>query len=270
MKKESRKFRRRQDDIESGLLFAWRTPGGSFGRTLVGVFVATVLFAGAASVLRVRIPMAVLPSPEAVQLIVLDPDDELSRELIDWARFHSPYPDRWDPSGTGILEGEMDAIEAALAASCIYESKLLPRIESVLTDALPGLVDLEPYPLPASTAQVTVPLKANIVKSLQAVFRANGVLKDRWGVMRLPWGGKDSSGMVGLESSFLLGVKPDGRIDFCLPLEGAGGDVDEKLQGWLRGQRLEEDAEATEVIFDVVVVRFEETPPEPNLGEEAP
>ena len=119
MKKESRKFRRRQGDIESGLLFGWRTPGGSFGRTLVGVFVATVLFAGAASVLRVRIPIAVLPSPEAVQLIVLDPDDELSRELIDWARFHSPYPDRWDPSGTGILESEMDAIEAALAASCI-------------------------------------------------------------------------------------------------------------------------------------------------------
>lgn len=270
MKKESRKFRRRQDDIESGLLFAWRTPGGSFGRTVIGVFVATVLFAGAASVLHVRIPMAALPSQEAAQLIVLDSNDVRSRDLIDWARFHSPYPDRWDPSGTGILEGEMEAIEKSLAASCAYESKLLPRIETQETTTLDGLVDLESYPLPPTTVKISIPLKTGVARSLQAVSRAKGELAERWGEGRLPWGGKDVAGMVGLEASFLVGVKPDGQIGFCLLEEGGDAEIDGKLQDWLRSQRLDADPEASAMVFDVVTVRFEEGPLQPEAEGGAP
>ena len=70
--------------------------------------------------------------------------------------------------------------------------------------------------------------------------------------------------MVGIDATFTVGVTPEGRVNFCLSLEGLGSEIDEALKTWLRKQHLEADPDAEEMTLDVVVVRFEATDPEEN------
>ena len=259
-KKPSRRARRGQEDREIGLSFAWRVPGGSFGRTLFGVLVTTVLFAGAASVLHVRVPYQSVPVRAAGQVIALEDGDELSRELLDWARFHSPFPDRWDPPGTGTLAARMAMVEAGLAASCAYKPRLLPMIEEEESYPLPGLVDLELFPLPETTVEPAILVKSEVAAKVDAVAVARGPLRERWGTARFAWPTENRSALVGIEASFTVGVQPDGRVEFCLVLDGAGTEVDEPLAAWLRQTRLAPNPEAREMVLDVVNVRFEAAP----------
>ena len=246
--------------MEAGLSFAWRVPGGSFGRTVFGVLVATGLFAGAASVLHVHVPFSALPTREAAQVIALGEDDAASRDLLDWARFHSPFPDRWDPPGTGLLEHRMDGVQAALEASCAYQSRLLPRFEQPRAHALPGLIEVERFPLPPIEVEPSILLKGIVAAKVDAVSVAKGPLQERWGTERIVWGGENRASLIGVEATFTVGVTPDGRVAFCLVLNGAGAEVDKALEAWLRKKRLPESLDTDGMELDVVSVRFEAAP----------
>ncbi|MDA0765478.1 MAG: hypothetical protein O3A92_01460 [Verrucomicrobia bacterium] len=264
MKTSSRIGRRQQDDQEAGLSFAWRVPGGSLGRVIAGVMVATGLFAAAASVLHVRVPLIAIPTREAAQVIALDDDDATSRELLDWARFQSPFPDRWDPPGTGSLRQEMESLTTALAESCAYQPRLLPQIEKPEDMTLPDLMEVELFPLPPTKVRPNRVIKGEVAKRVDAVSVARGPLKQRWGTRRIEWGGEKRAELVGIDATFTVGVTPEGRVNFCLSLEGLGSEIDEALKAWLRKQHLDADPDAGEMTLDVVVVRFEATNPEEN------
>lgn len=266
MRKTGRRQRRWEDDREAGLALEWRLPQGSLGRMILGVSVATALFAGAASVLHVRIPYSPMPTREAAQVVTLGEVDEMSRELLDWARFHSPFPDRWDPAGTGLAEERMAEIEEALAASCAYQPRLLPGLERVELADVPGLIEMETFPLPPLTVRPAGPVPVDLPERVDAVAGARGDLQERWGEERLVWGGPDDAAMVGREASFTVGVNPGGEVVFCLALDGVGNRTDERLRSWIFQKTLPPDPGTTGLTVGVVDVRFEAgiESPEPN------
>lgn len=268
--KANRRERRRQEDVESGLVFSWRGPGGSTRRMMAGVLVASVLFAGAASVLQVRAPLVATPDREAAQVIVLQAGDPASDELLDWARFHSPFPDRWDPPGTGLLREELARVELELKASCAYSPRLLPQVVRSEQKGLPGLIEVNLYPLGPVRVEGVTPLVGAVAKAVEAVAVMDGALGARWGTRRIPWQGEGLAELVGVEVRFTMGVNRDGRVEFCLLLDREGGEVEGALQQWLRRQQLEADPEAPELSYDVVVIRFVAVGSAPQPAPETP
>lgn len=272
--KLGRRFRRREEDLDAGLVFGWRVPGGSLGRMVVGVLVATVLFAGGATLLRVQIPMSAMPAREAAQVIVVRESDAESRELLDWARFNSPFPDRWAPQGTGLLEGVMAQVNSDLAASCAYVPHLMPLLDASVSRPLPGLVELEGFPLPPVEVDFKRPMQGMVVAKVEAVSEARGGLQERWGTEKIAWGGPDPASLVGSEVSYTVGLTPEGRVGFCLELAGGGegieDEVSDAIEAWLRGLHLKTDPEALGMASGVVVVRFDAIPAKPVAPAPAP
>lgn len=266
MRKTGRRQRRWEDDREAGLALEWRLPQGSLGRMILGVSVATALFAGAASVLHIRIPYSPMPTREAAQVVTLGEEDEVARELLDWARFHSPFPDRWDPIGSGLPEARMAEIDKALAAGCAYQPRLLPSLDRVELAPVPGLIELETFPLPPLAERPSGPVPVDLPERVDAVAGARGELRERWGEERLAWRGTDDAAMIGRKASFTVGINPGGEVVFCLALDGVGNRADERLRSWIFQKTLAPDPGAPGLTMGVVDVRFEAGlgSPEPN------
>ena len=109
-----RKPRRSYRDEEAGLTFSWRIPGGSLTRTVIAVLLTAGLFAGAASIFEVKRKTERFGNREAARVMALFPDDPGSRELLDHAKQHSPFPDRWNPDVNEALKEQVALLTAEL------------------------------------------------------------------------------------------------------------------------------------------------------------
>ena len=84
-------------------------------------------------------------------------------------------------------------------------------------------------------------------------------LAGRWRGRDILWEGDDAASLLGREASYLLGVTPAGRTDFCLALETGGLDEDlhALLANWRRQQEFAPDETAGDTTWGVVRIRFQ-------------
>lgn len=257
MRRLNRRLRRHLRDVDGGLLFSWRVPGGSFRRTSVGVLVATALFAGAGSLVHVRIPLDPGEIRESAQLLVLDPDDPDARSLLDWARLHSPFPSRWEPGGSGTLESLMARVDVELDEKARYQPLLQRTFFAEATQPLPGLIGAEIAGLPRPEVELSPSEERLVAAGVVASSQAGGALAPSWGARTVNWEGDDAVPFLGQEARFLVGVDPDGRVGFCLVMEDMGEELTPRLERWIRSQSVEPDPDRNERVWDIVRVRLE-------------
>ena len=269
MKQPNRKMRRRQRDVDAGLVFAWRVPGGSLGRLVFGVLVASGLFAGAASMVRIKGPTPREESREAARIVVLRADDPASRELLDWARFHSPFPDRWEPTGHGHLEARMRDLTEELEEAGQYQARLRPRVVDPARSTLPGLMDLAARMIPPSRAGADGPRLVAVDVPVEAVSVASDGLQERWGRRTADWEGDDAQSLMGRQARFMVGVTPDGEVSTCLLIDGVGEDTDLILENWLRRQvLLAEEGVSADLTWGMVRIQIQAKPEEEGEADD--
>ncbi len=248
--------------MEAGMVFAWRVPGGSFGRMMIGVLVASGLFAGAASMVRLKGPKQREQARESARIVVLRANDPASRELLDWARIHSPFPDRWEPAPEGRLASMMAEVTEYLEEQSAYEARLRPRLVVPEKVSLPGLIGddleiamaLEESRSGAQPHAVDLPVKAISVA-------VNGLAK-RWGRRSVDWERDNAAELMGSEARFMVGVTPEGRIEMCMLVDKSKGlskEADIEMERWLRGQKAEPDPEAGGLVWGMIRIRLEPT-----------
>jgi hypothetical protein len=261
-------MRRHLRDVEGGLLFSWRIPGGSFRRTALGVLVATGLFAGAGSLLHVEIPMPSGGNRESAQLLVLDPSDPEARDLLDWARLHSPFPTRWEPGPGGALETMMQSVTDELQAHARYQPLLQPRITKDPSGVLPGLIDEGIAPAPRPVVRFPNRVVGRIETGLELRSAADGPLAERWGIRTTDWETSEEGRDMGREASFMVGVDRDGQVVLCLVIDADGLDeeVISRLNQWVRLQALDSVPEQGERVWDVVRIRLQARVGNPEGG----
>lgn len=250
------------------MVFAWRVPGGSFRRMAIGVLVASGLFAGAASLVRVKGPDRRAVPRESARVVVLRTSDPASqeypasRELLDWARFHSPFPDRWEPAPEGRLSAEMAQVTIDLEQESSYEARLRPRLVVPEEPQLPGLIGGAPFgiavlaPPDAGERLVAVDLPVH------AVSVAEDELAKRWGRRAARWEGDNALELMGSEARFMVGVTPEGVVEMCMLVdksESVSKESDADLERWLREQKLEPDAKSDGMVWGMVRIRLEPT-----------
>ena len=252
-------MRRHVRDVEGGLLFSWRIPGGSFRRTAVGVMVATALFAGAGSFIHVEIPMPSGGNRESAQLLVLDPGDPEVGDLLDWARLHSPFPTRWEPGPGGALESMMQTVADELQAGARYQPLLQPMISKDPAGTLPGLIDEGIAPMPRPVTMLPGREIGSVNAGLELRSSADGPLADRWGMRRTDWEGSEEGRNMGREASFMVGADRDGQVVLCLVIDADGLDeeVTTRLNQWIRSQGLDSVPGQGERAWGVVRIRLQ-------------
>lgn len=260
MNKPDRKMRRRAQDLEGGLILAWRLPGGAFGRMAAGVLVASGLFAGAASMISVKGPDPGGPSRDAARVMVLRADNSASKKLISRARIESPFPDRWEPASDGRLAERMAEVTQFLEDRSAYQARLRPRLVEPRQPVLPDLagdpsavsMDVDGPGAGARPKAVPLPVKATSVA-------LNG-LAGRWGRRSAEWERANAAELMGSEARFMLGVTPDGVVELCMLMDKSKSlspDAEVEMERWLRGQRLAPDPEATGIVWGMVRIRLE-------------
>jgi hypothetical protein len=253
-------MQRRGREADAGLVFGWRAPGGSFGRTVVGVMVAGGLFAGTASIVRVKGPERRQEAREAARIVVLRASDAASRELLDWARFHSPFPDRWEPAPGGRLAERMAEVTSYLEKQSAYEARLRPRLVEPEEPALPGLI--------ADVPEVTMTLGESrdgarpvaVKLPVKAISEAVTGLGERWGRRVADWERDNAAELMGSEARFMVGVTPGGDVELCMLVDKSRAlskQADVELERWIRGQELAPDPEAEGLVWGMVWIRLE-------------
>lgn len=260
---QRRRQRRRDRDVAAGVGFSWRVSRSSLRRLVAGVLVASGLFAAGASLIRVERPMSRAESRESARVVMLAGDDAASRELLDWARFHSPFPDRWDPAHIGGLEARMEEVSATLEERGAYEARLRPRLVESPEMVLPGLVSGQSVARMALPRPDRPPEPAGVHQRVEVTAAGEGALAERWGRHRLAWDAENARMLLGRSARFMVGVTPGGVVEFCLLEEGISEEVDPLLERWLRTRRLEPADGAGEISWGLVRVSFQ-----PRTGEE--
>ena len=248
-------MRHHQRDTDGGLVFSWRVPGDSVTRTAIGVLVATALFGGAASLLQVRIPFSSGDVRESGRVLILDPNDPDSKNLLDWARFHSPFPDRWEPGSERVLETMMQEITSGLEERARYEPWLRPLETEEENPPLAGLIGEVPPPLPR-------PLLVDPGRGVRALktgvevrSQAAGPLAGRWGTRVMPLDADDAAPYLGRNAAFMVGVDRDGQVVFCVVMDGLGEELTPRIERWIRKQVLDPDPGQDAPVWDVVRLR---------------
>lgn len=256
--KEIRRSRRQLRDEEAGLVFAWRIRGSSFSRMVMAVLIAVGCFAATASVLRIQPKSLHQGNREAGRFTVLWSDDPASHQVLEWARQQSPFPDRWEVRGTKALEAELARIRSELDAISRYQPQVWgrpPRQNSV--SSLPGGLGVIPGRLPTVERAPEVTAVEQLPRLVRSVASGQGSLAERWGRIETVWERDDPSALLDREVSFWVGVEPDGRVMFCLLLDGVEDTLDRELKRWVRGHRAAPDPEADGPIWDVVRVTLD-------------
>lgn len=214
---------------------------------------------------RIQRPVSRDESRESARIVILRADDPDTRELLDWARFHSPFPDRWDPTQEGRLAERMAEVTATLEERSAYEARLRPRLVEALEWELPGLMDDDPLARMSLGNRKGPPSPVALKLPVEVLSVGVSELAERWGVRTLEWDTENAKSLLGRSARFVVGVAPAGAVEFCLLEKGISEVVDPQLERWLRDQELAPDAEAEEISWGVVRLQFQ-----PQAGEEAP
>lgn len=258
------------DREETGLVFGWSGREGAFWRTFAGVLVAVGVFVALTSVFQVRGKTIHIPSRESARVMVLLPDDPGSRELFEWAKRQSPFPDNWEPNSERTLKAEMGKLTSSLEEEARYQPLLRPMPEPVAERSLPGLFRPEAPRLPMLGRNAPEEVNAPRPTKIRVVARAGGTLRERWGELAVDWPRQDAPALLGAEASFVVGVDPGGAVSFCLLMEGVdaqfGVDLDRDIERWLRRHRSLPVVEGENVVWDTVRVRIG-APDSANPGE---
>ena len=259
MRKPNRRMRRHQRDLDGGLVFSWRVPGDSLTRTAIGVLVATTLVAGAASLVRVRIPFSPGTVRESARVLILDPNDPDAKDLLDWARFHSPFPDRWEPGSEHVLNAMMREITTGLEERVRYEPQLRPLRMAEVSLPLPGLTGDVPPPMPRPVLDDPGNGVRVAPTGVEVRSEAAGPLAGRWGTRVMPWHDQDRAAHIGRNAAFMVGVDREGRVVFCLVMDGLGEELTPRIERWLRKQVVDPIPNQEKRVWDVVRVRVRAT-----------
>jgi hypothetical protein len=183
--------------------------------------------------------------PGAAGVTILRDDDEVSRDLIQWAQEQSPDAMTWEPAVGNVLAAVMLEIENELHSASRYHPRLQPVPERDLR--------LEPDPVSRLTALSLPPVDSSLVSPREPVdgtfpvrpeFTVSEELRERWLDPTGGWSEEDLRTLVSREAVYSLAVNGDGKVEFCLPLRGTGTSLDAVLQRRLRAHVLNPDGEA--------------------------
>ncbi|NNM29439.1 MAG: hypothetical protein HKO57_07955 [Akkermansiaceae bacterium] len=252
------KPRRQRLDEDAGLVFAWRVPGGSLFRTVLAVLITAGLFAGATVAVNVK------PHPDPVRMqdggsvTLLWPDDPAVLELLSAADVDSPFPDRWEPQASLLLNEEIRRLGAELETRGAYRPLLRPRLDQPRPPELPGLLGEAVPPLPPPVTTVLPPPTHREGDEVYVRTTADDGLAGRWTTQDVLWEGDQAESLLGREAGFLLGVDPAGTVEFCLAIDTGGLDSElvSLLANWLRQPDLAPADEQAGTQWGVIRVSF--------------
>lgn len=233
-------------------------------RTLMAALMTLALFGGAASLFQVKGKSLRVMNRATARVMVLEPDDADSREILEWARQYSPFPDRWEPRVDPVLRRQMESLDLPLAERSRYTPLLWHLPERETEYSLPELFDPAKPPLPP-VERVPPRATPRPVARSWVFADAGKLLSKRWGERATPLrallpepGGEEDPAkpleFLGLERRFLVGVDPHGEVIFCQAVDESETELDEVLARWLRGHRLKPDETGSENVWGVVRV----------------
>ena len=258
MKPAERKKLLKRLGFVPGLIFAWRVRSlGNWGRLFFAGFITMAGFGSAAMLVNVKTGEGAARGDEqgSANVVMIYPDDVASRELLEWAREQSPFPDRWEPAEPESVEEIIAAVDEELYQSSRYEPKLRPDQE--LGEELAGVdvLNLWGTDLPRVLTKSRPEEGYEIAREIKVVTVPDDALAARWKELEVSWEGTDYYHLVGREAKFVLGVEESGEVVFCLAVDGLGPVFDQELQTWLRGHVLEAEDEG-ELVWGQVVIRI--------------
>ena len=263
------KCRRTRRDRAAGLIFRWRVSRGSFWRTFTAVLLAVGVFAGTASVIRVKEIRVNRMPRENYRITMLTPGHEGSRAELEWVRRNSTFLDRWEPEVESGLQAQLAALEADLIERTKYQSLLLEAPKSAREIPLPELFALTRPRLPKLRG-VTARVVGFPRVEVRVFAEAKGSLEKRWMSVTPLLSELLSKGnprkYLGFERRFRLSIDAAGAVIFCRPLDGEKSELDADLGRWLRQQRCRPQNPAVGEEWGEVRVAVRGMP----LGKEAP
>jgi hypothetical protein len=248
MRKEEQEDRHRRAGFVPELIFAWRVRRRDFfGRMTLAVAAAVLALVVLVSLVRIegRPVQDVEAGRGAAGVMILRGDDDVSRDLIQWAREQSPDAMTWEPALGDVLAAVMLEVESDLRRASRYR----PRLQAVPERAL----RVEPDPVSPLIALSLPPVDSSLVPPREAVdgafpvrpeFTVSEELRERWLEPGGEWSEEVLRTLVSREAAYSLAVNGDGKVEFCLPLRGTGTSLDAMLQRRLRSHALKPDREA--------------------------
>jgi hypothetical protein len=244
------KNRRILGDRKAGLLFNWREREGVFGRTLLALFLGSILFGGLVLLIRVEGAERGRGFREAGSLTVLTPGSDASRRWLGWAHGEAPDMERWDPKVDKELKRRVSEYEETLQREARFEALLYPSEFRSREKQLPPIINPLKRNLPEATEESTKPPAMGKVIG-RVYIELEGRLAERWDKAGSGWPlealllnrleGETNVGirdLLGLDRRFLVSVDDHGRIQTCQVLDPDEQDLDGLLGRWLRLQRL--------------------------------
>lgn len=229
------KKKKLQRDRDAGLVFCWRgSHGGNRGGLIIALLMASGLFGLAFFGVSLDLKVAKPESRQSAKILLLD---SISSEMALWIDQNSPFPSRWDPQ---YDDEHQNRIHGALGS--LYQGITIPpspwrevptgwgaQVETprLITS---GEVDLGRLP------EVEKPQAKQSVLELIVTMEGDGALRERVPTQLKGFSTKIPQQAYGVTRRFALGLKPDGELLMCAPVEWDADPFDRELEAWVRSQ----------------------------------
>jgi hypothetical protein len=225
------RHKRTTRDRERGLVFQWRLPVGNTMRFLMALGVVSLITAGLAASVRVRVGN-VSRQPERRGSMVLVPQGKDWEALEILALEAGPMPRRSDPAGDPEVKSLIDAsMVKARPPGYRYEPQLRPvHVEIPIAagkDEKASIGVLPPLPVPEPPSQN--PPLPDPARPL--------VLSDE-GVHAVPPATVPPASLA-RGNRYLLGYDANGRVTRVTTLFSAAPAADDEVEQWLRQVTIE-------------------------------